>query len=145
MRPTFRKCTRTSQDASKIKPFLRASVACYDLRNPANRLVADLEAHCSLFKGRVDSTSKTLSKRSTYLFLANQVRQMLKELLAGSYGIADVHFEQRAIELLSTEEQYAGALSKYSEYVSYLTDRLRIWAEVSRSSRAALKRAGSPF
>jgi hypothetical protein len=35
---------------------------------------------------------KTLSKKSTYLSLANQVRQLIKELLSGSYATPDPAF-----------------------------------------------------
>ncbi|MGB7984036.1 MAG: DNA sulfur modification protein DndB [Terracidiphilus sp.] len=131
-------------DASKTKPLPPSLLAVYDLRNPANRLVSDLEISCVLFKGRVDSTSKSLSKRSTYLFLANQVRQMIKELLAGSYAIADVQFEQRAIEQLSSDEQYRVALSKYSAFINYLTERIHVWAEIAKVKPGSLEASKIP-
>ena len=112
-------------DCSKTKPLPPSLLAVYDRRNPANRLVIDLERECRLFKGRIDTTSKTLSKKSTYLFLANQLRQLVKELLAGSYGgyaLADPEFEKRAMELLPGEEQYRDALEKFSAYINYLTE-----------------------
>jgi hypothetical protein len=37
---------------------------------------------------------KTLSKKSTYLFLANQVLQLINELLSGSYDPPDPAFEK---------------------------------------------------
>ncbi len=80
-------------------------LAVYDRRNPANRLVSDFERLCPLFKGRIDPTSKTLSKKSTFLFLANQLRQLVKELIAGTYALADVDFEKRAVELLGQDDQ----------------------------------------
>ena len=90
-------------DGSKTKPLPPSLLAVYDRRNPANRLVIDLARECPLFRGRIDSTSKTLSKKSTNLFLANQLRQLVKELLAGSYrgyALGDAEFEKRALELL---------------------------------------------
>lgn len=132
-------------DASKTKPLPPSLLAVYDLRNPANRLVAGLESDCKLFKDRVDSTSKTLSKKSTYLFLANQVRQLVKELLAGSYAIADVQFEQRANELLGTDEQYKRVLDQYVEYVNYLTDRIPVWAEIARVRPGTLEASQIPM
>jgi len=131
-------------DASKTKPLPPSLLAVYDLRNPANRLVADLESSCALFKGRIDSTSKSLSKRSTYLFLANQVRQMVKELLTGSYAIADVQFGQRASEHLSTEEHYNEVLTKYSEFVNYLSNRITVWAEIAKVKPGSLEASRIP-
>ena len=113
-------------DCSKTKLLPPSLLAVYDRRNPANRLVSDLERSCPLFKGRIDPTSKTLSKKSTFLFLANQVRQLVKELLAGSYAIADVDFEKRAVELLGQEKQYAAAVQKFAEYINYLTGFTRV-------------------
>lgn len=108
-------------DCSKTKQLPPSLLAVYDRRNPANRLVSDLERMCPLFKGRIDPTSKTLSKKSTFLFLANQLRQLVKELLAGSYAIADVDFEKRAVELLGHETQYNAAVQKFAGYINYLT------------------------
>jgi len=108
-------------DCSKTKSLPPSLLAVYDRRNPANRLVSDLERMCPLFKGRIDPTSKTLSKKSTFLFLANQIRQLVKELLAGTYAIADLEFEKRAVELLGQEEQYNAAGEKFTEYINYLT------------------------
>ncbi len=108
-------------DCSKTKSLPPSLLAVYDRRNPANRMVSNLERMCPLFKGRIDPTSKTLSKKSTFLFLANQVRQLVKELLAGTYSIADVEFEKRATELLGQEDQYNAALLKFTQYVNYLS------------------------
>lgn len=112
-------------DCSKTKSLPPSLLAVYDRRNPANRLVSDLERMCPLFKGRIDPTSKTLSKKSTFLFLANQLRQLVKELLAGSYAIADAEFEKRALELLGHEDQYNTAVQKFSEYINNLSGFVR--------------------
>ena len=108
-------------DCSKTKALPPSLLAVYDRRNPANRLVSDLERTCPLFKGRIDPTSKTLSKRSTFLFLANQLRQLVKELLTGSYAIADAEFEKRAVELVGQDKQYTAAVQTFAEYINYLS------------------------
>jgi DNA sulfur modification protein DndB len=118
-------------DCSKTKALPPSLLAVYDLRNPANRLVAGLEQSCILFKDRIDSTSKTLSKKSTYLFLANQIRQLVKELLVGSYATADPQFEKRAFELLDPESHYDEAVRRYSEYINYLTEQIPIWKDIA--------------
>ena len=69
-------------DCSKTKPLPKSQLAAYDRRNPANGLVLDLIEKCPIFAGKIDSTSTTLSINSTKLFLTNQVRQMVKQLLA---------------------------------------------------------------
>jgi DNA sulfur modification protein DndB len=126
-------------DCSKTKPLPPSLLAVYDRRNPANRLVGDLERSCPLFKGRIDSTSKTLSKKSTFLFLANQLRQFLKELLAGSYAIADADFEKRALELLGQDEQYAAALQKFTDYVNHLTSVIQVWNDIANLPPGSLE------
>jgi DNA sulfur modification protein DndB len=122
-------------DCSKTKPLPPSLLAVYDRRNPANRLVSDLERLCPLFKGRIDPTSKTLSKKSTFLFLANQLRQLVKELLAGTYAMADADFEKRSIELLGQEDQYNAALQKFVEYINYLTGYVKDPASPEDSPR----------
>ncbi len=131
-------------DCSKTKALPPSLLAVYDRRNPANRLVIDLEEKCPLFTGRIDSTSKTLSKRSTFLFLANQVRQLVKELLAGSYALPDADFERRATELLSKEQQYHDVLDKYSGYINHLTQVIPVWAEVAALPPASLEASQIP-
>ena len=131
-------------DCSKTKPLPPSLLAVYDLRNPANRLVSGLESTCVLFKDRIDSTSKTLSKKSTYLFLANQVRQLVKELLTGSYATPDAQFERRANELLSSEGQYTAVLSCYSEYINYMTERIPVWKEIAQVKPGSLEASQIP-
>ena len=131
-------------DCSKTKPLPPSLLAVYDLRNPANRLVADLEDKCVLLKDRIDSTSKTLSKKSTYLFLANQVRQHVKELLAGSYATPDAEFQRLALELLGTEAQYAEVLNRYSEYLNYLTTVIPVWREIAQVAPRSLEASQIP-
>lgn len=131
-------------DCSKTKPLPPSLLAVYDRRNPANRLVIDLERECALFRGRIDSTSKTLSKKSTNLFLANQLRQLVKELLAGSYGgyaLGDAEFERRALELLPPAEEilYSDTLAKYSGYINYLTEVLPVWSRIAKLPTGTLQ------
>lgn len=71
-------------DCSKTEALAPSQAAVYDRRNPAKRLVVDVEQKCSLFTGKVDATSTKLGKRSTAVFTANQVRQFVKAMLVGS-------------------------------------------------------------
>lgn len=115
-------------DASKTKPLPKSQLAAYDRRNPANGIVLDLIEDCRLFTGRIDSTSKTLPKLSNKLFLTNQVRQMVKELLVGGYAMADEQFEQRAVDMLSSSdsEQYAAERKRFADYVNRVTEAVPV-------------------
>lgn len=122
-------------DCSKTKALPPSLVAVYDQRNPANRLVIQMEQRCPLFKGRVDPKSKSLSSKSSYLFLANQLRQFVKELLAGSYAIDDASFDKIARDRLSSDEEIEKALNKYVEYINYITERI---PELAKAANAPL-------
>ena len=91
--PDLQQIHQDFADCSKTKALPASLLSLYDTRNPANRLVFDLESRCQLFKGRIDSTSKTLSKKSVHLFLANQLRQMVKHLMLKG-NPSDAEFEK---------------------------------------------------
>lgn len=120
-------------DASKTKALPKSQLAAYDRRNPANGIVLDLIERCSLFKGRIDSTSSTLSKNSNKLFLTNQVRQMVKELLVGGYAMADEQFEAKAKDLLgdSSTDIYAKTLDGIVAYVDQMANAIPILKEIA--------------
>ena len=120
-------------DCSKTKALPKSQLAAYDRRNPANGLVLDLIDRCLLFKDKIDSTSKTLSKTSTNLFLTNQVRQLVKALLVGDHAMADDVFETKAKELLvnNEHEQYATELAKFEAYVNRVTESIPILKEIA--------------
>jgi DNA sulfur modification protein DndB len=117
-------------DCSKTKPLPASLLSLYDTRNPANRLVFDLEQNCPLFKGRIDSTSKTLSKKSVYLFLANQLRQMVKHLmLKGNPN--DAEFEKRAKERLKEDIQYDKYITMYIDFINCITELIPVLKQIS--------------
>jgi hypothetical protein len=120
-------------DCSKTKPLPKSQLAAYDRRNPANGLVLDLIERCPLFADKIDSTSKTLRKISTNLFLTNQVRQLVKELLVGDYAMADDIFESRAKELLGSSEtpHYKDQLSKLVEFVKIVTEAIPVLRDIA--------------
>jgi DNA sulfur modification protein DndB len=118
-------------DCSKTKALPASLLSLYDTRNPANRLVFDLENRCQLFKGRIDSTSKTLSKKSVHLFLANQLRQMVKHLMLKG-NPSDAEFEKRAKERLKDDEQYNKHINSYIDYVNHLTESIPVLKQISQ-------------
>lgn len=117
-------------DCSKTKPLPASLLSLYDTRNPGNKLVFELEKNSKLLSGRIDSTSKSLSKKSTYIFLANQVRQMVKHLLLRG-NPSDDQFEKRATELLHDEDIFQKYYTKYQEYFDLLTEVMPTWKEIS--------------
>jgi DNA sulfur modification protein DndB len=121
-------------DCSKTKPLPKSQLAAYDRRNPANGLVLDLIRNCPLFNDKIDSTSKTLSSQSPHLFLTNQVRQLVKEFLAGDYALADADFETKALAILGSSGTpvYASELEKFTDYINQVTKVIPVLNEIAR-------------
>jgi DGQHR domain-containing protein len=115
-------------DCSKTKALPQSQLAVYDRRNPANGIVLDLADTCPLFAGKIDATSSSLSKKALSLFLTNQVRQLVKELLVGSYAEADDMFESKAHHHLGTagSAQYNAAKAKFIDYINTVTEAIPI-------------------
>jgi DGQHR domain-containing protein len=120
-------------DASRTKPLPPSLIAAYDLRNPANGLVVDLIEECLLFKGKIDSTSKTLSKKSSRLFLTNHIRQMVKTILTGDPSLQDDDFVRKAIELLHERgsDEYNAEKQRISEFINIITNTILVFAEIA--------------
>jgi DGQHR domain-containing protein len=119
-------------DCSKTKALAPSQVAVYDRRNPANRLVVDIERLCPVFRGKVDATSVKLGKRSTSLFTANQVRQFIKSILVGNWGMGDAEFEKRARERLGTDENYQLYTPRIVEFLNAVTDACPVMRELGQ-------------
>lgn len=120
-------------DCSKTRALPKSQLAAYDRRNPANGLVLDLIRNSALFSDKIDSTSKTLSAQSPHLFLTNQVRQLMKELLVGDYAMADEQFETKALALLgsSSTPTYARELAKFSDYINAVTEAIPLLRDIA--------------
>jgi hypothetical protein len=129
-------------DCSKTKALPPSQLAAYDRRNPANGLVLDLIRDCPLFKDKIDSTSKTLSKNSNHIFLTNQVRQLVKELLVGDYGLADDAFETKAKEILGTSDTptYLAVRERFTEYVNRVTGIIPVLKEIAATPTTGIER-----
>jgi DGQHR domain-containing protein len=129
-------------DCSKTKALPPSQLAAYDRRNPANGLVLDLIRDCALFKDKIDSTSKTLSKNSNHIFLTNQVRQLVKELLVGDYGLADDVFETKAKEILgsSDTEAYQAVRTRFIDYVNRVTNTIPVLGEIAATPTTGVER-----
>jgi len=117
-------------DCSRTKPLPPSQLAVYDRRNPANKVVLDLERNCKLFRGKIDAVSKNMGKNSTSLFLANHLRQLVKTLLTGNWQASDADFQKRATDILNGDS-YGSVLDKYVEYLNFLTELVPVWKEIS--------------
>jgi DNA sulfur modification protein DndB len=129
-------------DCSKTKALPASLLSLYDTRNPGNRLVFDIEERCPLFTGKIDSTSKTLSKKSSYLFLANQLRQLVKHLLLEA-NTPDAEFERRARDLI-TAKGYETYLKNYVDYINYVTEKIPVLRQISEIAVDSPQRAQIP-
>jgi DNA sulfur modification protein DndB len=120
-------------DCSKTKALSPSQLAVYDRRNPANALVLQIAETCPLFKEKIDATSKTLGKKALSLFLTNQVRQLVKELLVGSYAEPDDTFQANAIRLLKGTDQpdFQERFKWCVEYINVVTEAIPTLRQVA--------------
>lgn len=123
-------------DASKTKQLPAAMLTAFDMRNPANRIVLMLEEKCQLFRGLVDATSKSLSKKSNMVFTANHLRQFVKVAFTGSWQLGSASFDEKASEIFKTVEDFEGKLAQIAEFVNYLVPMIPAWREISELDKA---------
>lgn len=128
-------------DCSRTKALASSQLAVYDRRNPANALVIDVIDMVPLFRGKVDSTSAKLSKKSAAPFLTNQVRQVIKVLMTGGYGIAELEFEEKAkAELRSgNDPTYRAKRDAYVEFMKAAVEAIPVFREVATMSPDLMK------
>lgn len=120
-------------DCSKTKALPKSMIAVYDRRVPANGLILDIIEKCSLFNnGLTDSTSVSLSKKSSSFVLTNSIRGMLKSLMAGQHSMADKTFDERANKLLETKEDYNKYLEDYTSIFNDLTRFNPVLTQISQ-------------
>jgi DGQHR domain-containing protein len=119
-------------DASKTKQLPPSLLAVFDTRNPANRMIPQLERNCALFRGRIEPASKTTGKNSLKLFTTNQVRSFLKEFLTGSWQLADTEFEHRAQRMLGDDADFHREMGKAADYLNRITEMIPVMAAMSR-------------
>ena len=107
-------------DAAQTKAIPASLLAVYNTREPVNKALYAIVQNSKLLNGRIDETSKTLSKNSSSLFLLNQVRQFIKELLMGDYAVSDTQLAVRAARDLGTETQRSAFVRRSVELLKPL-------------------------
>jgi DNA sulfur modification protein DndB len=120
-------------DAAHSKPIPASLLAAYNMREPVNQVLHEVVER-SLFQGRVDETSKTLSKLSPHMFLLNQVRSLLKGLLVGDYAVADAALERQATlrfqRVPEAQEQFT---ERAVELLEVLASDMEPWTRIAQT------------
>jgi len=117
-------------DAAQTKQIPPSMLAAYNMREPFNRVLAKIVENSELLRDRMDMSSKTLGKKSQKLFLLNQVRGFLKELVLGDYAATEDAVGRAAAEQLATTEQQDACIKRATELLAALSDEMEPWQEV---------------
>jgi DGQHR domain-containing protein len=118
-------------DAAQTKPIPASMLAVYNQREPINRVLNRIAQETPLFNGRLDETSKTLSKNSVAVFLLNQIRMLVKELLFKDYALSDDALNRSSATRIGTVVQQNAFISETSELLDTLTESMNPWKEVN--------------
>ena len=124
-------------DCSRSKALPPSLIASFDRRNPANGIVLDLAEKVPLFNDKIDATSTSLSKKSTHLFLVNHIRQFVKELVYGDWGVGNEVFEKAAKRILHERgaPEYDKSLNEFAAYATELTNVIKPWDDIAHLPR----------
>lgn len=120
-------------DAAHTKAIPASLLATYNMREPVNRVLTKV-VEDSFLSGRVEETSKTLPKMSQYLYLLNQVRGFIKELLVSDYAMAEPALDRNAKELIGTPETQSKFIESAILLLDVLSAEMTPWKEIRSSS-----------
>jgi DNA sulfur modification protein DndB len=120
-------------DAAHSKPIPASLLAAYNMREPVNQVLHQVVER-TLFRGRVDETSKTLSKLSPHMFLLNQVRSMIKALLVGDYAVADAALERQAtLRFQRDPDAQSQFVDRTVELLEVLSAEMDPWTKIAQT------------
>jgi DGQHR domain-containing protein len=119
-------------DAAQTKQIPASLLAAYNTREPVNRVLTRIVDQSEFLKGRVDETSKTLAKLSQSVFLLNQVRGLVKELLIGDYAVAEDTLSRYASQQLGTAEKQDAFVARAKQLLEVLTEHMQPWRTIVR-------------
>ncbi len=117
-------------DAAQTKAIPASLLASYNMREPINRVLAGI-VDGSFLKGRVDESAKTLPKLSNKLFLLNQVRGFVKELLVKDYAKAEQALLNEARALIGETSQQNEFIANARQLLGVLADNMTPWKEIA--------------
>ncbi|XVV03144.1 DNA sulfur modification protein DndB [Actinosynnema sp. CA-248983] len=126
-------------DAAQTKQIPASLLAVYNTREPLNRVLTKVVDGSELFCGRIDETSKSLSKNSPAIFLLNQVRGLVKELLFHDYALAESSIPARSNQVIGSVEAQDAFVGRTKAMMATLTAHMTPWNAI-----AALPTTGGP-
>jgi DGQHR domain-containing protein len=126
-------------DAAQTKQIPASLLAAYNTREPLNRVLTKIVDGSDLFRGRIDETSKSLSKLSPAVFLLNQVRGMVKELLFRDYALSEASIPARSHQVIGTVDTQDAFVERTLAMLATLTEHMTPWNAI-----AALPTSGGP-
>lgn len=118
-------------DAAQTKQIPASLLAAYNTREPVNRLLTKVVDSSRFLQNRVDETAKTLPKLSQSVFLLNQIRGFLKEILVGNNALSELTLAPLAADLLATGERQDAWLKRSLEVLDSLTSSMEPWKTIS--------------
>lgn len=121
-------------DAAQTKQIPASLLAAFNTREPVNRVLTRIVDSSDFFRGRVDETSKTLSKLSQSVFLLNQVRSLVKELLVGDYAISEDSLSKLAAKQIGIPEQQDAFIIRAQQLINILTENMEPWNAIAKIS-----------
>ena len=122
-------------DAGRTRALPPSLLAVYDTRQPANAAVMSIIEDTPLLKGRVDATSNTISKSSQFIFLVNQVRQLVKHSLTGSTGATETSFSEQADAAMTNRESRERWIRSRIAFLKVMTEIVPDWNQISQLSQ----------
>ncbi|MFD7846596.1 DNA sulfur modification protein DndB [Nocardia sp. NPDC059764] len=117
-------------DAAQTKQIPASLLAVYNTREPINGVLADLVEQTRLFRGRVDATSSKLPKASQAVFLLNQVRQFVKELLFNDYALSEESVAKQSAQLIGDKQTRDEFVTDAVTLIQILSEHMDPWREI---------------
>lgn len=118
-------------DAARTKPISANVLAAYDMRQPVNQLVSAVIDRSRFLKGRIDTTSRTLSARSQAVFLLSSVRQLLKVMILGTNRPSDQQFEKEVFARFKQPGAHEETLIAVLRLLDTLTEHMVPWNTIA--------------
>lgn len=114
-------------DAARTKAIAANTLAAYDMRQPVNQLLTSVADRSVFLKGRIDSTSKTLSARAQAVFLLSSIRGLLKVMLMGSTRPSEQQFEKEVFGRFKQNGAREETLDAVMRLLDTLTEHMTPW------------------
>jgi DNA sulfur modification protein DndB len=130
--PDMKRTQQDFADAAQTKQIPASLLAVYNTREPINAVLADIVDEAPLFKDRIDGTSKTLPKMSQSVFLLNQVRQFVKELLFQDYALSEDYVSSRSLTVIGTREAQQEFVRDAVALINTLSEYMTPWKEICK-------------